>query len=366
MAEQEKDRTEPATPFKLEEARRRGQVAKSLDFISLIMLGTLLAALYAWSERLAAAGLRLSAGALERAGELVFGSAEAAAWLTQLSSATLSMLAPFLAVAVLAAIVANLVQTGPVFSAFPLKPDFQRINPATGFKRVFSLKTLVETGKTLLKLAAFAGVAWLALDAALPKLLTTVEVAPKAYFGLLMGEITALVFKLLIVLALLAFADLAYSRWDYGRMMRMSRREMKEEVKRREGDPHVRARIRELQREAVKRAKSVKRLPEADVLITNPEHFAVALAYERSRMRAPTVIAKGAGELALELRRRAARLDLPILEDKPLARRLFAEVDIDSPIGEALFEPVARVYASLYQERKFRDKQIKGRVEVHA
>ncbi|MFL6570753.1 MAG: flagellar biosynthesis protein FlhB [Burkholderiales bacterium] len=352
MAEQEKDRTEPATPFKLEEARRRGQVAKSLDFISLVMLGSLLAALYAWSDRLAAAGLRVSVGALERAGGLSFGSADAAAWLGQFVGATLAMLAPFLAVAVLAAIVANLIQTGPVFSAFPLKPDFQRINPASGFKRVFSLKTLVETGKTLVKLAAFGGVAWLALDAALPKLLTTVEVPPKAYFGLLLGEITALMFKLLLVLVLLALIDLAYSRWDYGRTMRMSRREMKEEVKRREGDPHVRARIRELQREAVKRAKSAKRLPEADVLITNPEHFAVALAYDRGRMRAPTVVAKGAGELALELRRRAAPLALPIVEDNPLARRLFAEVELDCPIGEALFEPVARVYASLYQAKK--------------
>ena len=361
MAEQEKDRTEPATPFKLEEARRRGQVAKSLDFVSLVMLGALLAALYAWSDRLAAAGLRVSVGALERAGGLAFGTADAAAWLGQLAGATAAMLAPFLAVAVLAAIVANLVQTGPVFSAFPLKPDFQRINPATGFKRVFSLKTLVETGKTLIKLAAFAGVAWLALDAALPKLLTTVDVQPKAYFGLLLGEITALMFKLLLVLVLLALADLAYSRWDYGRTMRMSRREMKEEVKRREGDPHVRARIRELQREAVKRAKSVKRLPEADVLITNPEHFAVALAYERGRMRAPTVVAKGAGELALELRRRAGPLALPIVEDKPLARRLFAEVDLDCPIGEALFEPVAKIYALIY-----RTKQTGTRVEVRA
>jgi flagellar biosynthetic protein FlhB len=361
MAEQEKDRTEPATPFKLEEAKRRGQVAKSLDFISLVMLGALLAALYAWADDLAAAGVRLSAGALERAGSLSFSPADAASWLGALSTATLALVAPFLAVAVLAAILANLVQTGPVFSAFPIKPDFQRINPATGFKRVFSLKTLVETGKTLLKLGVFGGVAYLAVSAVLPQLIAVMEVHPKAYFGVLMGEITALVFKLLLALVLIALADLAYSRWDYGRTMRMSRRELKEEVKRREGDPQVRARIRELQREAAKRAKSIKRLPEADVLITNPEHFAVALAYERSRMRAPTVIAKGAGELALELRRRAARLALPILEDKPLARRLFAEVEIDGAIGEALFEPVARVYASLYRER-----HIKARVEVHA
>jgi flagellar biosynthetic protein FlhB len=361
MAEPEKDRTEPATPFKLEEARRRGQVAKSLDFISLVMLATLLAALYAWSEHLAAAGLRLSSGIVERAGSLSFGTADAAAWLGRLSAQTLSLVAPFLALAVLAAIAANVVQTGPVFSFFPLKPDFQRINPATGFKRVFSLKTLVEAGKTLVKLLALSGVAWLALAALLPRLLTLMDVPPGGYFGVLMGEITGLIFKLLLALALIALADFAYSRWDYGRMMRMSRRELKEEVKRREGDPHVRARIRALQREAAKRAGSIKRLPEADVLITNPQHFAVALAYDRARMRAPTVVAKGAGDLALELRRRASRLGLPTLEDKPLARRLFAEVEIDQPIGEGLFEPVARIYASLY-----RDNQVKARVAVRA
>jgi flagellar biosynthetic protein FlhB len=348
MAEQEKDRTEPATPFKLEEAKRRGQVAKSLDFISLVMLSAFLAALFAWGDDLARSGLRLSVGLVERGVELSFTSQVVAAWLGKMSLATLALVAPFLAAAVLAAVIANVVQTGPIFSAFPLKPDFQRLNPALGFKRVFSLKTLVETGKTILKLALFGGVAYLALGAVLPELLAATDVGPKAYFGVLNGHITSLIFKLLLVLVLLALADFAYSRWDYGRQMMMSRRELKDEIKRREGDPHVRARIRELQREAVKRAKSLKRLPEADVLITNPEHFAVALGYDRVRMRAPTVIAKGAGELALELRVRASRAGIPVVEDKPLARRLFVDVDIDSPVGEDLFEPVARVYAGIY------------------
>src|SRR6266542_4950478 len=163
MAEQEKDRTEPATPFKLEEAKRRGQVAKSLDFISLVMLSAFLAALYAWADDLARFGLRLSVGALESGAELAFTPPVAAAWLGKISLATLALVAPFLAAAVLAAVVANLVQTGAVFSACPLKPDFQRLNPALGFKRLFSLKVLVETGKTILKLVLFAGVAYLAL-----------------------------------------------------------------------------------------------------------------------------------------------------------------------------------------------------------
>ncbi len=348
MAEQEKDRTEPATPFKLEEAKHRGQVSKSLDFISLVMLSTFLAALYAWADDLARFGLRLSVGALESGAELAFTPPVAAAWLGKISLATLALVAPFLAAAVLAAVVANLVQTGAVFSAFPLKPDFQRLNPALGFKRLFSLKVLVETGKTILKLVLFAGVAYLALSAVLPKLLAAMDMEPKVYFGVLINHVASLIFKLLLVFILIVLMDLAYSRWDYARQMMMSRRELKDEIKRREGDPHVRARIRELQREAAKRAKSLKRLPEADVLITNPQHFAVALAYDRKRMRAPTVIAKGAGDLALELRSRAARAGIPTVEDKPLARRLFIEADIDRPISEDLFEPVARVYAGIY------------------
>ncbi len=207
---------------------------------------------------------------------------------------------------------------------------------------------LVETGKTILKLVLFAGVAYLALSAVLPKLLAAMDMEPKVYFGVLISHVASLIFKLLLVFIVIVLMDLAYSRWDYARQMMMSRRELKDEIKRREGDPHVRARIRELQREAAKRAKSLKRLPEADVLITNPQHFAVALAYDRTRMRAPTVIAKGAGDLALELRSRAARAGIPTVEDKPLARRLFIEADIDRPISEDLFEPVARVYAGIY------------------
>ncbi len=281
------------------------------------MLSTFLAALYAWADNLARFGLRLSVGALESGAELAFTPPVAAAWLGKISLATLALVAPFLAAAVLAAVVANVVQTGAIFSAFPLKPDFQRLNPALGFKRLFSLKVLVETGKTILKLVLFAGVAYLALSAVLPKLLATMDMEPKVYFGVLISHVASLIFKLLLVFILIVLVDLAYSRWDYARQMMMSRRELKDEI-------------------------------EADVLITNPEHFAVALAYDRMRMRAPTVIAKGAGDLALELRSRAARAGIPTVEDKPLARRLFIEADIDRPISEDLFEPVARVYAGIY------------------
>lgn len=352
MAEQEKDRTEPATPFKLEEARKRGQVAKSLDFNSLFVIGALLASIYAWGDDVTRGGARLNGLAMERAVNVVGDVPALSQWLGELMIAMLVLVAPFFAAALIASVCANLFQAGPVFSGFPLKPDFQRLNPVEGLKRVFSLRMLFEGVKTVIKVALFGFVAYLAIDAAFPALLALSQSDPKSYMALMIAQVSVLAFKLFLCLVIVALLDLAYAKWDYARRMRMSRREMKEEIKRREGDPLVRARIRELQQETAKRAKSLKRVPEADVLITNPDHFAVAVRYDRETMRAPVVIAKGAGDLAQQMKAVAQRSNVPLFESPTLARRLFTESDLDMPVDSRLFEPLARVYAWLYAERQ--------------
>jgi flagellar biosynthetic protein FlhB len=360
MAEEEKDKSEPATPFKLEEARRRGQVVKSLDVNSLLVLGALLIVLLGWGRGVTGDGGRLAHLLFAQSPASVESVASTAALFEQILADFARLLAPFMAAAAIAAVLANLVQTGAVFSAHPIKPDFQRLNPVNGFKRLFSLRTLFETGKTLLKLVLLCAVAYLALDAMLAATLNLQHAEPRALMFLTLDEATSVLFKLLLVLAAIALLDLAYTRWEYAKRMRMSRRELKDEIKRREGDPHIRARLRELRQEMVKRSQSIKRLPEADVLITNPDHYAVALQYDRRRMDAPRVIAKGADELARLLKRTAAQAGVPQYEDAPLARRLFAEIDLDQPIAGALFEPVARVYAWLYaQERAERRLEVR-------
>lgn len=347
MAEQDQDKSEQATPFKLREAKRRGQVAKSLDFNSFAMIGSALVVFYVWGQQAVSDGLQL-----ERA---LFGYPNSAhdeafallPWLKAVFIEAGILVAPFFVMVVVVAVLSNMVQTGPIFSAFPLKPDPQRINPVAGFKRVFSLRMLFEGVKSIIKLALFGAVSYAMLLAILPSLMQLADIDPKLHAGLLMDKTVALLFKLVLVIMIVALLDLAYTRWDFNKKMRMSRREMKEEVKRREGDPQVRAKIRELQREAAKRSRSVGRVPEADVLITNPTHLAVALKYERGGSSAPRLIAKGAGEVALGMRALAARHGVTVVEEKPLARRLFAEVGLDEPIPESLFEPVARVYARL-------------------
>ena len=347
MAEQDQDKSEQATPFKLEEARRRGQVFKSLDLNSFFMISAALALLWIGGARFLGDGLALQRYIIERAAVQRFEIAELIHWFGGLFATVSLILAPFFLLVVIVAVSSNLAQTGPIFTFFPLKPDPKRINPVQGFKRVFSKRMLFEAVKTLLKLGLVGTVAYFVIVDMLPHLLTMPQIDPRGYPTVLLGAIGSLLFKLVLVLLFVALLDLAYTRWDYGKKMRMSRRELKDEIKRREGDPQMRAKIKELQREAAKRSKSLKRVPDADVLITNPTHLAVALRYRRDTMRAPAVISKGGGETAAAMKAVARRHGIPVIERPPLARQLFREVDIDGAIPEAVYESVARIYAEI-------------------
>lgn len=352
MADQDQDKSEEASPFKLDEAKRRGQVAKSLDFNSFMLLGGMLAVFYAWGRNTIEGGLRLERAVFAQAQSFAYDAPALLPWMAQLLIETGILLSPVFVAAIVLGLMSNLFQTGPIFSFFPLKPDVQRLNPVAGFKRIFSMRLLFEAVKSTLKLALFGAVAYMMIMAALPSILNMVQQDPRGYVWTLFDQIVTLVFKLLLVVMLVALLDLLYTRWDFGKKMRMSKREVKEEVKRREGDPQVRSKIRQLQREAAKRSQSIGNVPDADVLITNPTHLAIALRYERSRMPAPQVIAKGAGELALAMRKMALDHGVTIIEQRPLARQLFKDVEINQLVPEALYEPIAHVYADLYKKKK--------------
>lgn len=358
MAEPDQDRTEPATPYKREEARRRGQVAKSLDTNSFLILAAALVAMLLWGAQLLEEGTRALRDVLSMAGALSFDPVSLSRWGAAVVRASLYSLAPPLLLIIAAGLVANLVQMGPIFSTHPIKPDFQRLNPLQGFKRIYSTKALFEIVKSLLKLALFAAVAYRVIVALLPAILSLSNEAPRQLPMRIMSNLESLIWQLILVLLVIALLDLAYVRWDYAKKLRMSRREQKEEVKRREGDPHVRAKRRELQREAAKRSGSLRRVPDADVLITNPTHLAVALQYQRGRSLAPRCIAKGAGETALHMREMAGRHGVQIVEQRALARALFEEVDIDALIPESLYEPVARVYAEVARQSTAKPKPL--------
>jgi flagellar biosynthetic protein FlhB len=333
MAEQELDRSEAATPYKLQKARERGQTAKSADVVSVTVF-TVAMVFLAWQGAPSWRELfRFDAVLLSQAGR-----ADSPAWLWSLVEtmlrAGLKLAVPFFATVVVA-----------------LKPDWSRLNPTTGFKRLFSLQTLFFAARSSLKLSLVSYVVYLALKGLIPHFHTFAGLSPAGSLQALLGGLASLGLEVSLVLGLIAIIDLVYSRRQFAKQMRMSRRELKEEIRHREGDPRIRARLRELRRELLKRSMALRKTREADVLVTNPTHVAVALRYVHGQMPAPKLVAKGAGFLAAVMRQIAARHRIPVVQNPSLARKLFHDLQVEQSVPPALYNQVARIIAWVFAMR---------------
>jgi len=343
MAEQDLDRNQAATPYKLEKARERGQVAKSADLVSAVVFTAAIVFLAwqgwkTWREQ-----FRLDHALLAQAGRIDPSPAALWALVERMLREALTLSVPFFVTLLLAAVAGNVLQSGLVLSLTPLKPDWSRVNPATGFKRVFSMRTLFHGLRALLKLALLSTVVWFSLKGLVPRFFAlSTSSAPATMRGLL-DAVASLGFQMALMLGFIAILDLAYTRRDFAKQMRMSHRELKEEVRHREGDPRIRARLRELRREMLKRSLALRKTRGADVLVTNPTHFAVALRYVHGQMESPQVVAKGAGALAAAMRRIAARHGVPVVQNPTLARALFRQVPVDGAVPPGLYGQVARI-----------------------
>jgi flagellar biosynthetic protein FlhB len=342
MAEQDLDRSEAATPFKLHQAREKGQTPRSTEAVGCVVF----VAAAGW---LAASGLdawhalvRLARLPLLRAGDA---AQQGLAWplVRELAAGAALALWPLFLALLVGAVVGSVAQTGFVFSLEPLRPDFTRLHPAQGFRRMFSLRTLFDAARACVKLALLATVAWLALRSLLPGFAAIASVPASGFVQVLLADAAALAWKMALALVVVALMDLVFTRREFARRMRMSRRELKDEYRNREGDPRIRGRLRELRREMLRRSQSLKNTREADVVLTNPTHYAVALRYAHGEMPAPRVVAKGAGQLAAAMREIAARHRVVVVQNPPLARRLFREAALDEYIPASFHAEVARV-----------------------
>jgi len=340
----EYERTEPATPKKREEARKKGQVPQSGDLPATLILGMGLLLLYL----LGPGTLKGMAGLMA----WILGNLDGLkidATLTTVVLKHFSMIfTPFAIGVVVAAVSGNVLQKGFLLTAEPLAPQLSRLNPIEGFKRLFSLNALVEFVKSTLKVLIVAAVGYIAIKGQLPRCPELVSLSiydlfahlGKASFGLLM--------KVTLAFAAVAFLDVLYQRWDYERKLRMSRQEVKDEWKQREGDPQIKARLRALQRQFAKQ-RMMERVKEADVVITNPVRLAVALKYVRGRMAAPMVVAKGRGWIARRIRELALEAGVPVIQNRPLAEILFRTVEIGQMIPVELYRAVAEILAYVYR-----------------
>lgn len=358
MAEQDQNRSEQATPHKLLEAKKKGSVAKSAEVNSLVIIAGFVAFLYLWGEQTVSGQLRLHHAILSQAHLLSFSPAQILAWLDGILTATLLSLAPFLLVLLVLGVVSNLMQTGPIFTVFPLKPDFNRLNPATGFKRLFSLRVLYEGVKTVVKLVLFCGVLSLAITSLMGPLLGMQQTDPGGYPKRVLDDLAGVLFKLVMAMLAVALLDVLYTRREFAKKMMMSVRELKDEIKQREGDPRIKARITQLQNELRKRSQAMRNVPKSDVLITNPTHLAVAVAYKHGEMLAPQIVAKGAGSMVEKMKRVARRHRIPIVENKTLARALFRS-KLESAVPQASYADVARILVWVYAQRDARARREK-------
>ena len=351
MADQDIDRSEEATPHKLQQARERAQSPRSPDAVAAAVF--LAAVLYlAWQGSETA----LALARLFRSALLQLTQADAVAvsfWplLAGLVAASARILLPFLLALPIVAVLAAVAQTGVVFSAHPLKVDFQRLNPAGNWKRVFSLRTLFEAARACVKLVLLCGVGLLALHALLPQFHQLAALPPAAFLQVALDDLASLGWKMAAALALVAVADILFTRREFSQRMRMSRRELKDEFRNREGDPRIRSRLRELRRELLQRSRALRNTRDADVVLANPTHFAVALKYVHGEMDAPRVIAKGAGQLAAAMRAIAAQHRIVVVHNPPLARRLFRETQIDEVLPANFHAEVARIFVWLLAMR---------------
>ena len=353
MAEQDQsqERTEQATPKRREEAREKGQVAVSREVASAVVLGASLIYFYFGGGRLVEGVVEIMRAAFRDAGQVVLTPDNIHAFVISLIYKVFLLIFPLLLAVFIAGFLANVMQVGFMFSWEAIKPKASKIDPFKGFKRLFSLRSLVELVKNLFKISVVGLIAYLVILHEIPALF---PLADQSVWGMLafVGRVAFTIMMLTcLVLIVMALLDYFYQRWEFEKSIRMSRQEIKEEFKHTEGDPLVKSRIRKIQRDMA-RKRMMAGIPEADVVITNPTHLAVALRYDQDNMNAPVVIGKGAGYVAEKIRDIAAEHKIPIVENKPVAQVLYRITGVGDMIPEDLYRAVAEILAYVYRMKE--------------
>jgi flagellar biosynthesis protein FlhB len=358
MAEQGQtgEKTEDATPKRKQDARKKGQAAKSQDLVSAF---TLLVAAYLIPWLCQSLGDALRKVIVGMGSQMPEGiSSEEVIRFT--GSVTAPLAVPVLILFCVLAVTgvgACLGQVGLLWSSQPLKPEFRKINPLEGAKRMFSKRSLFEGIKAILKMAIFGLIAYDAVSGDWPKLVGLAGLPAAQALGVIGALVQTVMVRIAAVWLAIAALDYFFQRMEHDKQLKMTKTELKNEMKEQEGSPEVKmARMQQRRRMAKGSLKS--RLAEADVVVTNPTHFAVALSYSRSTMAAPIVVAKGQDYLALKIRELATEQKIPLVENRPLARALYRDCEVGDPIPRDLFTPVAEVLAYVYKTfGKVREKK---------
>ena len=351
------EKTEPATSKKLDDVRKEGQVAKSKELISAVSLLALFVLIKVYIGIVGEKLLKVFQDFYNTFDKIISSSATGLPMNLSLEAAKQMLIsivliaAPFLIVAVIIAFLLNVLQQKWMVTAKPLQPKASKISPLSGFKRIFSVKQLVELLKAIAMMAVIGIVAYQTIKDKLPLILTFYNIPLYTAIAAVGNILVDMGIRVRAVFLIIGFADLIFQRHKFKTDNMMTKQEVKDEFKNSEGDPQVKGQVKRRMME-ISRRRMMEALPEADVVITNPTHFAVALKYEPNSGKAPVVIAKGADYLAFQIKDKAKEYHIEIVENKPLARILYHNVDIGMEIPPELYQVVAEILARVLQPGK--------------
>lgn len=353
MSETSQDRTERATPKRERDARQKGQVVRSRELTTAVLIAGGAAVLIGQGGDMVAEAVGLMRRALSFDPAQLMDSSDLPARFGSLLRAGFMLALPLLVLGFLGALFGPLLLGGWNFSAQAMLPQVSRLNPLAGLGRIFSSQALVDLGLGLLKVVVLGGIGVAVLWSARPELtgLAVMDAGPG------MAQAGGVVFRVFgwmaLGLALIAVLDVPWQIHRHRKQLRMTKQEIREEFKQAEGRPEVKAKIRQAQ-EAIARRRMMQQVPTADVIVTNPTHYAVALKYAAGKMRAPRVVAKGADLIATNIRELAREHGVPVVSAPPLARALYRSVELEQEIPAQLFQAVAQVLTYVYQLRNWR------------
>lgn len=348
------EKTEPATEKKLSDARKEGQVAKSREIGNGFALLGLFLLLKFWAGSLGERMLSIFPAYYDKMAETIrlyngqIAEGTISSLLLQMLLNTLIMIFPVLIVGVAITLVTEIAQVKWKPTAKPLQPKFSKLNPVKGFQKIFSSQSLMELIKSIAKIGLITYIAYTTLKDQVGMIFRLYDMPLKQAIVLLGDVVSNLGLKISAFYLVISFVDFGYQKWKFSEDMKMTKQEVKDEYKNAEGDPQVKGKIRQKMREVSQR-RMMQALPEADVVITNPTHYAVAVKYDAEKYDAPIVLAKGEDYLAQKIKEKARECHIEIVENKPLARMLYANVEVGELIPPELYQAVAEVLAMVYK-----------------
>lgn len=348
MADESTEKTEQPTPKKLQDAAKKGQIARSKDMGTAFVLIGSAAAILVFGKMLAMAMLDITQRMLRLTPKDIF---EPNSMFTAWGAAGERLAAPLAGIfliILIAAFIGNCLLGGFNFSWEAAGPKLSKMSPIQGFKRMFGLQALVELLKSILKVIVVVGIAYLLLKLFFFDIMALSLMSEPNNIESAMYFLAWLFLGLCASVSVIAIVDAPYQKWNHIKQLKMSLQEIKDEYKNSEGDPQIKARIRRTQMQ-MSMKRMMQEVPKADVIVTNPTHYAVALKYDQGKFRAPVVVAKGVDEVALHIRKIAKEHKVPVIESPALARSIFHTTELDHPIPEQLFAAVAQVLAYVYQ-----------------